>query len=71
MARRFALLDKLVTWRKDITDYIRAGGPSPPDEDLRHAMIKMLPGGLSLEMFGKAHANESSEDLEDRVRPRD
>ena len=65
------MMDRLVDWRKDITDYVRADGPSPPDEDLRHAMIKMLPGGLSLEMLGKAHANETSEDLEDWVRLQD
>ena len=54
------MLDRLVTWKKDFSVCIRAAGATAPDQDLRHAMIKMLPGGLSLEMLGKVHANETN-----------
>lgn len=72
MARRFALRDKvnhpgqcksyremlerLVSWKVDLADYVKAGAPQPPDEDLRHALMKMLPGSMSSEMRGKAWA---------------
>ena len=87
MARRFALRDKvshpgqcksyremlerLVSWKVDLADYVKAGAPQPPDEDLRHALMKMLPWSMSSEMRGKAWAQTSAEDLEEWVRVQD
>ena len=43
----------------------------PGDEELRHALMKMLPGNMSVEMRGKAWAQTSAADLEDWVRTQD
>ena len=87
MARRFTLRDNVnhpgqcksfadmlerpVSWKVDLADYVTAGAPQPPDEDLRHALIKMLPGSLSSEMRGKAWAQATAFDLKEWVRTQD
>ena len=66
-----AVLEQLVDWKKDLNAYIAAGAAMPPDEDRRHSLLTMLPGSLSLEMRGKAYANQSYNDLEDWIRAQD
>ena len=86
-ARRFALrdrvqqtkqcttfagvLEQLVEWKNLLTEYVLAGAQMPSDEDRRHSLLKMLPGTLSLEMRGKAHANMTFDDLEEWFRAQD
>ena len=65
------MIERLVPWKQDLVDYVKAGGVRPEDEDLRHAMMKMLPAGLSMEMMTKAWAQSTAEDLEDWVRTQD
>ena len=73
VAQRFALRDKVQNpqkctsfaevmvsfkvWEKVLVEFVKAGGAAPPDEERRHALLKMLPGGLSLEMNSKAHSH--------------
>ena len=57
----------LVVWDKDLLDYIAAGATMPGDEDLVHAMLKMLPP-LSQEMLAKAHAESTPEQLREWIR---
>ena len=56
---------------EDIGRICACRSPMPPDEDRRHSLLKMLPGGMSVEMIGKAHINQSFQDLEDWVRVQD
>ena len=65
------MIERLVPWKQDLTDFVKAGGSQPSDEELRHAMMKMLPAGLSQEMMSKACAQLTSDDLEDWVRTQD
>ena len=57
-------MEQLVDWKKDLNSYIAAGAALPSDEDRRHSLLKMLPGNLSMEMKGKAFANQTFADLE-------
>ena len=87
IARRFALrdrvqqpkqcstfagvLDQLVEWNKFPAEYALAGAAMPPEQDRRHAQVKMLPGSSSPEMHAKANSNSNFDDLVEWVRAQD
>ena len=59
---------QIILWEKDLAAYQAALGPEPSDEDLRHALLKMIPASLSLEMKTKANAEGTSEGLKEWIR---
>ena len=59
-----AVLAELVDWNPDLFYCLAAGDTMPPDEDKKHALMKMLPGMLSSEVRGMAFAKKSFQNLE-------
>ena len=51
-----------------MTAYRAAGGTEPTNEDKRHALLKIIPSSLSLEMKTKTIAEQTSDSLREWIR---
>ena len=60
-------LDALEVWDEHLALYVACGAHMPPDEDLRHSMLKVIPSNLSSEMKLKAYENMTSDALRDWI----